>query len=418
MDLRPRRAAALVTESLDAFRVIVVNGPRQAGKSTLLSVIAADAEATVLTLDDRPTLRLARTDPAGLVQDYTKPIFLDEIQRGGDPLVLAIKAWVDRHPGEQGQFVLAGSSRFLTVPTLSESLAGRARIVDLFPFSQGELDGTADGFIDAVFDDPGRLRDSGPPVLGRAATMERVVAGGFPPVHDMSSARLRSAWFSDYRRTLVQRDLNELRRVRQGVDVPRLIRLLAGLSAAELNVALLARSLELSGDTVRSYLALLETIYVHYALPAWSGGSVARAKRRPKVHFVDSGLAAATLGLGVDRLAVPTETRSGPLLETFVVGELVRQRTWATTPVELYHFRDRDQREVDVIIEATDGRLAAVEVKAAVDVDDGDTRWLRWFRDNHDDRFVHGVVLHLGDRPRPLGDRLTALPIAALWHSG
>lgn len=417
MELRPRRAAGLVEEALSAFRVVVVNGPRQAGKSTLLELQAGPAMARVVTLDDRPILRLARTDPAGFVQDFSKPLFIDEVQRGGDPLVLAIKAWVDRHSGERGQFLLAGSSRFLTVPTLSESLAGRVRIVDLFPFSQGELDAAPDGFVDGIFGDASRLRELNPPPLRRAQVMERIVTGGFPPVQDLTT-RLRSAWFADYTRTLVQRDLAELRRVRQVVEIPRLIRLLAGLSGSELNVAFLARSLDLAPDTVRSYLALLETIYVHHALPAWSAGFANRAKRRPKVHFVDAGLAAAVLGLGVERLSVPTESRAGPLLETFVVGELARQRTWSETPVELFHFRDRQQREIDVVLESADGRVAAVEVKAAIDVDDHDTRWLRWFRDRLGDRFVHGVVLHLGDRPLPLGDRLTALPVSALWWTG
>lgn len=418
MTIRPRRLEHLLLEALSAFRVVVVNGPRQAGKSTLLELTAPTAAATVLTMDDRPTLRLARTDPAGLVAGYPHPLFLDEIQRAGDPLVLAVKSWVDRHRHERGRFVLAGSSRFLTVPTLSESLAGRARILDLWPFSQGEIDTGPDQFIDLAFSRPEELRNADPPILSRAEVMERVATGGFPPIHELGTARLRSAWFADYRRTLIQRDLRELRRVRQVVDLPRLLRLLASLTAQELNVAHLARSADLSDETVRSYLALLETIYVHHVLPAWSAGFVARAKRRAKLHFVDSGLAAATLGAGVDRLAVPTEPLAGPLFETFVVGELLKQRSWADEPVELYHFRDRDQREVDVVIEAADGRLIAVEIKLAIDVDDHDTRWLRWMRDQLGSRFVHGFVVHLGQKPRPLGERLTAVPVGTLWSVG
>lgn len=418
MELRPRRAASLLAEARETFRVVVVNGPRQSGKSTLLNLTAKPAGAEVVTLDDRAVLRLARTDPAGLVHDYPKPLFVDEVQRGGDPLVLAIKAWVDRHARQRGQFILAGSSRFLTVPTLSESLAGRVRIVDLFPFSQGEIEGTSDGFVDLVFNDPDGLRDVRPPALRRVEAMERVVRGGFPPVQQLESARSRAAWFADYQRTLVQRDLAELRRVRQAVEVPRLIRLLAGLSGSELNMSLLARGLDLTGDTIRSYLALLETIYVHHTLPAWSAGFVSRAKRRPKIHFIDSGLAAAALGMNVERLSVPTEPRAGPLLESFVVGELARQRTWAETPVDLFHFRDREQREVDVVLESADGRVVGVEVKAAIDIDEADTRWLRWLRDHLGQRFVHGVVLHLGDRPLPFGDRITGLPLAALWRTG
>lgn len=416
--MRSRHLQGQLSEALEAFRVVVVNGPRQSGKSTLLGLLAGSVGATMLTMDDRTTLTLARSDPAGLVAGYPHPIFVDEVQRAGDPLVLAIKSWVDSHPRERGRFVLAGSSRFLTVPTISESLAGRVRILDLWPFSQGELGGGPDRFIDFAFSSPEELVRLEAPALTRAQVMERVVLGGFPPVHELDSARQRNAWFADYRRTLVQRDLAELRRVRQGVDLPRLFRLLAGLTAQEHNVAGLARAMDLSEETVRSYLALLETIYIHHTLPSWSAGFVARVKRRPKLHLVDSGLAAATLGLGIDRLAVPAEPMGGPLLETFVVAELLKARAWAEVPVELLHFRDRDGREVDVILEAADGRVVALEIKAAVDVDDHDARWLGWLRDRLGERFIHGVVLHLGDRPRPLGDRLTALPVAALWSTG
>jgi predicted AAA+ superfamily ATPase len=418
MTLVPRRIEPLVDEALGGFRVVVVNGPRQAGKSTLLGLVAGSSDAAVLTMDDRPTLRLARTDPAGFVEGYPHPLFVDEIQRAGDPLVLAIKAWVDRHPNERGQFLLTGSSRFLTVPSLSESLAGRVRILDLWPFSQGEIEGTPDGLVDLLFESPDQIRHLDVPRLSRHQAMERVVLGGFPPVHDLNSHRLRTSWFADYRRTLVQRDLSELRRIRQGVDLPRLFRLVASLTAQELNVASLARALDLSSDTVRDYLALLETIYVHHTLPAWSGGMVSRAKRRPKLHMVDSGLCAATLGLDAQRLAVPTEGLAGPVLETFVVGELRKQQSWSQVDFELLHFRDRKQREVDVVLEATDGRIVAVEIKAAVDVDDHDVRHLGYLREILADRFVHGIVLHLGHRPMPLGDRLTALPLSSLWAAG
>ena len=407
-----RRAMDLVIDAQSGFRIIVLNGPRQSGKSTLMKALA-DQAAALVTLDDRIALRAARTDPAGFVGGYGYPLLIDEVQRGGDPLVLAIKAVVDRDD-RPGQFVLAGSSRFLTVPTLSESLAGRARIIDLWPLSQGELGGGRDGLIDRLFDPPADLRALDVAAMNRRAMMERVVLGGFPAVHRMP-ASLRRDWFEDYRRTLVQRDLAELRQLRRLNEVPRLLRLAAERTAQEVNLTSYAGALGLTVDTTRDYLALLEVIYVHQLLPGWTSGLTSRASRRPKLHIVDSGLAADTLGASVDTLAAPTSTLAGPLLETFVVGELTRQRTWSSVRPDLYHFRDRDRREVDVVVEARDGRVAAVEVKAAVDVDESDTRWLVYLRDRLGDRFVNGVVLHLGDRPRPLGDRLTALPIAALW---
>ena len=404
-----------MTRSLGVFRVVIVNGPRQAGKSTLLSLVHERSGGASITLDDRAALRLARTDPGGLVAGYERPTFIDEVQRGGDPLVLAVKAAVDRDR-EPGQFVLAGSSRFLTVPTLSESLAGRARIVDLWPLSQGEIHGGGDGLLDLLFQRTDAVRALRPSALSRSNVAQRVAAGGFPAAYRLSE-RDRADWFADYRRTLVQRDLTDLRRLRHAADVPRLLNLIGARTAQELNIASYGAALDLSKETMRQYLALLEVIYLFHLLPAWSSGATARAKHRPKLHVVDTGLACDIQNVSPRRLAEPTFEGIGPLLESFVVAELLKQRTWATERVELFHFRDREGREVDLIAESSDGRIVAVEVKAAVDVDEHDARWLAYLRDKLGDRFVNGVVLHLGDRARPLGDRLTAVPIAALWET-
>lgn len=409
----PRRVEAALMRSLESFRVVIVNGPRQAGKSTLLELVHERAGGASLTLDDRATLRLARTDPAGLVDGYRRPTFIDEIQRGGDPLVLAVKVAVDQDRAP-GQFILAGSSRFLTVPTLSESLAGRARIIDLWPLSQGEIHGGGDGLLDLMFHGSEAIRSLQPPALSRNEAAQRVVAGGFPAVQGLRE-RDRADWFADYRRTLIERDLTELRRLRHASDVPRLVRLLGARTAREFNVASYAEALDLTKETARQYLALLEIIYVFHLLPAWSSGLTARAKHRPKLHLIDTGLACDIQHVSVDRLAEPTFAAFGPLLESFVVAELSKQRGWATERVELFHFRDRDGREVDLVAEGRDGRIVAVEVKAAIDVDERDARGLAYLRDKMGDRFVAGVVLHLGRRPQPLGDRLTALPVSALW---
>jgi uncharacterized protein len=403
-----RRAEGLIAEALTGFRVVIVNGPRQSGKSTLLELFARES-GSLVTLDDRDVLRVARTDPRGLIEGYPRPLMIDEVQRGGEQLVLAIKAAVDRAPQDLGAFVLAGSSRFLTVPGLTESLAGRARIIDLWPLAQGEISGGSDSFIDRAF------AATPTSFLTRLDVMNRITLGGFPAVHSMPTARLRSAWFEDYARTLVTRDLTLLSAIRKMDDLPRLVQLLAARTGQELNVASLARDAGINGETLRSYLSLLETIYLHLRLPAWSTNFTSRAKHHPKVHMVDTGLAANVLGLTAERLATPTHPMSGPLFETFVVNEVVRQQAWSEQRVRLGHFRDREQREVDLIVESGDGRIVAVEMKAARDVDETDFKWLVYLRDRLGDRFVNGIVVHLGERPLPFGDRLTALPVSAIW---
>jgi uncharacterized protein len=417
-ELVRRQAEALIDEALAGFRVIIVNGPRQSGKSTLLELFAEQRSGTLLTLDDREVLRAAKTDPRGLVEGYERPLLIDEVQRGGEPLILAIKAAVDRAPRDVGAFVIAGSSRFLTVPGLSESLAGRARIIDLWPLTQGELAGTSENFIDLAFRPTSNLRAVTPPFLSRIETMKRITLGGFPAIHTLPTDRLRAAWFEDYRRTLITRDLTQLSAIRQVDDLPKLVQVLAARTAQELNVASVANDSGVNAETLRSYLALLETIYLHHRLPAWSTNFTARAKKHPKAHIVDSGLAADVLGLNADRLAIPTSAFAGHLFESFAVNEILRQQPWATERTHLGHFRDSDKREVDLIIESPDGRIVGVETKAARDVDESDFRWLAYLRDRLGERFVNGIVVHLGERPLSFGDRLTAVPVSTLWTTG
>jgi hypothetical protein len=413
----PRRALATVSSLLGGFRVVLVNGPRQAGKSTLLGLLHESISGTMLTLDDRDVQRVARTDPGGFVTGFDHPMLIDEVQRGGDPLVIAIKADVDRHPNEPGRYVLAGSSRFLTVPNLTESLVGRAAIVELWPFSQGELDGGNDRLLDLLFGSTDDLRDSDVSALTRADVSDRIVQGGFPTVLAMPDARSRATWFDSYLETLLLRDLAAYRQPSRTLDLRRLTHLILGRTAQELVAANIADEMDITADTVRAYVALTETLFLHHLLPAWSVRHTARVVKRPKLHAVDTGLAAHVLNCSADSLCRPTSPHMGPLLETFAVNELARQQTWAETPARLFHYRDSARQEIDVVIEARDGRVAAVEVKAARDVDESDFRHLRALRDRLGERFTNGVVLHMGERPLPFGDRLTALPVAALWQA-
>ena len=417
MDIRPRRATELVSEALRDFRVVVVNGPRQCGKSTLVGRLLPTAEdAESVTLDDRENLRSARVDPRGFIEGRRRPFVIDEIQRGGDSLVLAIKAAVDRDQ-RPGSFVLTGSSRFLTVPHLTESLTGRARIIDLWPFSQGELQGGADRFLQSVLAGGSPRSDLAWSPIERRSLAQLVVAGGFPPAASMTSDRSRRQWLVDYARTLVTRDLVELSRVQRATELPGLLAVLAGLTAQELNTTKLSSAFAVPEQTTRAYLSLLETLYVCHRLPAWSGSALARARKRPKLHFVDSGLSAALRGVTADQIAHPDDgARFGPLLETFVVAELAKQATWSDVPLRLMHYRDDAKREIDVIVEAGDGRVIACEVKGALDVTDRDAQHMAYIRDRIGDRFVHGLVLHPGDRVTSLGDRLTAAPVSMLWE--
>ncbi|MDN5860327.1 MAG: ATP-binding protein, partial [Pseudonocardia sp.] len=404
----------LLEECIADFRVTIVNGPRQAGKTTLLKQLHARLGGAFVTLDDAEERAAARDDPSGYLQALPRPLFVDEVQRGGNDLVLAIKAAVDREQ-RRGAFVLSGSTRFLTVPTLSESLAGRAALVELWPFSVAERIDAPPTFVDQVFTDPHALLRSNPAPVSRREYLQLCCTGGFPEATALRSARSRSRWFSSYLATVTQREVLDLARIRHAELLPRLFRLLAAITAQELNVTSLARDLGIDDNTVRSYLPLLETVFLLHQLPAWSRNLTARVKRRPKVHLSDTGLAAWLMETAPAALTRPGNPAAGSLLETFVVNELTKLRATADTEVGLFHFQDRDGREIDCVLETPAGRLVGVEVKAGSTVRSEDFRHLALMRDRTGSDFVTGVVFFTGDRPLPFGDRLLALPISLLW---
>lgn len=408
---RPRRLAEPLIEALADTPVVVVAGPRQAGKSTLAARVVAEARGTWLSLDEAAVLDAARTDPVGFVHGRRGLIGIDEAQRVPE-LLLAIKAEVDadRRPG---RFLLTGSTRLLGSPRLADSLAGRMEALTLWPFTQLELDGGSGepGLIDAAFGDV--IAELTPLPVSRSDVMERAGAGGFLPALDRTGRR-RTAWFDSYVAGVIDREVRALTDATYLRELPRLLRLCAARTAGELNVTDLARDLGLSRPTTDSYLAHLEAVFLIQTVPAWSTNLTARIVRRPKLSLTDTGLAARLLG---GRLRRDPEL-AGRLLETFVVEELRAQAEWSQTRPSLFHFRDRDGAEVDLILESGDGRIVGVEVKAGATVRAEDLGGLRLLEQRLGVDFAAGLVLCTAPEPRHLGGRLWMLPVSALWSAG
>jgi predicted AAA+ superfamily ATPase len=284
-------------------------------------------------------------------------------------LLRAIKAAVDRNP-IPGQFVLTGSSNFLTVPTISESLAGRAGFVEVWLFSQGELAGRADRFIDNVFDEPGAIMGYRPSGGDRSDLLERLCRGGYPEIHRLP-ARQRPGWFRDYGRTTIERDVVELSGIRKVAEMNQLLRLFAARSGCELVMQSIINDSPLERQAVYDHSEIvgtvrtwLETIHLVTTPPAWSRNLTRRVKRRPKEFLTDPGLAAWLLGKTPAALEGPTDPAIGQLVETFVFAELRRQLTWRSTAVTMFHWQDRAGAEVDLVVEGADGRVFGIEVKA------------------------------------------------------
>jgi uncharacterized protein len=415
-DFVPRRGLDVAVESLSASRVVLIHGARQVGKTTLALALAERRGARYVTLDDGDERSAAASDPATFLQAYGTPLVIDEIQRIGEPLVLAVKSVVDRD-NSPGQFILTGSTNFLTVPTISESLAGRIDIVPLWPLSQGELTAGSDGFVDRAFAAPDDLVRHTGPTPDRDRYFESLCVGGFPAVQRIGQ-RARRRWFGQYVDTVLRREVEVADDIRRSDALAAMVRFFAATTGQELVIGTAAERLGIDRGTAAAYEPWLETVFLVHRLPAWSRNLTAKVVRRPKLYMTDSGVAAGLLGKDSAALRRPTDPAAGPLFETFVVGELAKQITWSDTPVRLHHFRDRGGAEVDVVIEAADGRVVAAEIKATSTPRAEDFRWLQYLRDRLDrsgDDFVAGVVLHTGTRRLPFGDRLVALPAADVW---
>lgn len=403
--LRPR-----VLEALDDTRVVVVLGARQVGKSTLVQEVATrDRPATILTLDDQATRDAAAADPTGFVTGLRTPVVIDEVQRAPD-LLLAIKVRVDRDP-TPGQFLLTGSANILTAPRIADALTGRAEYLRLTPFSQGELRGMTESFVPRLFD--GRWPQVTSPAIGRAAYAQIVAAGGYPGTVNRTDAR-RARFFDSYVDTVIQRDLSTIARIHDQANVRRLLSAIASTSAALMNFDSLARDLSLSPNTVRSHTALLDTLFLTTRVEAWSANLLSRVVTTPKVYITDSGLLCHLIGADADRLTDDGGI-AGMAFETFAAVEIGRQIAWQDNAPRQFHYRDRDGREVDVVLERRDGSVVALEVKTAASASPSDFRGLRHLRDKLGERFKAGVLLYTGESTVPFEDRLAAVPLSGLW---
>lgn len=407
--LIPRAIVPTLLEALSDSRAAVVVGPRQSGKTTLVrDLIRSEYSATYLTLDDAGTREAAETDPTGFIAELGSHTIIDEIQRVPD-LLLTIKERLDRDQ-RRGQFLLTGSANIQTLATIRDALPGRAEYVRLWPLSQSEIERDDSNLVDALFSGRRPIVDK---ALSRTDYAARIAAGGFPEAFRRSQ-RSRVGHFDAYIDAIVDRDVPDVTRVRDPASVGRLFRLLAARSASLLSRQRLAQDIGLSDKTVSHHLRALEDLMLVRLHPAWHSNLSRRGISTPKVYVTDTGMLASVLGIDARRIGHDPTIR-GMTFETFVAMELVKLSSWSDAAPRVFHYRDRDGREVDVLLERADGTIVGVEVKAAATARSADFRSLSYLREKLGDRFRCGVLLHAGALSLPFGDRLYALPISSLW---
>lgn len=414
----------LTTEVADALRdspVVLLNGARQTGKTTLAQEFLGAAQANYISLDDAVTLSAARSDAAGFLAglldgcDESAPLVIDEVQHAPE-LFPAIKLVVDRARRKKeavaGRFLLTGSANVLLLPKLSESLAGRMEVLTLWPLAQAEIEGGKGGFVDGLF--APAFKPTLPAGEAGPGLYQRVLHGGYPEALARVSDRRRKAWFDSYITAILQRDVRDLSHIENLTALPRLLQLLAARAGGILNLADVSRAVALPYATLHRYMSLLETTFLITPLPAWSHRLGTRLVKAPKLMLTDTGLAAALLGLDDARLQHEPLTR-GALLENFVVMEISKQAGWSQAQPQLFHFRTQNGREVDLVLETSDGRIVGIETKAAATVTADDFKGLRHLAEVAHEKFVRGVVLYSGEKVVPFGKNLFAVPLRALW---
>ena len=407
----PRFIQGRVHEALADSPVVLIQGPRQCGKTTLAQT--ACASHAYFSFDDDAIREGAIADPVGFIANLPERVVLDEAQRVPS-LFTTLKLEVDRNRAP-GRFVLTGSTNVLAVPAIQDSLAGRLEAVRLHPLAQREIQAchTDDGgFIAALFGDGFAFRQV--ERLGNGLA-ERIASGGYPAALARPPGRRRVNWYANYIEALVQRDVGDLSRISSLDALPRLLALAAAHTARLFNVSSLAAPFQLSRPTIGQYVTLLERVYLLERLPPWHRNLEKRLVKTPKLHIGDTGLACALTGVDAAGLSAD-RALLGQFLETFVFQELRRQATWHDGAVDFFHYRDKDQVEVDIVLEHG-RRVAGVEVKAGATVTNSDFRGLRRLKEASGDAFAAGAVLYDGESVVGFGESMYAVPVRLLWET-
>ncbi len=409
MHLYPRYIEPVLNAALADTPVVCLLGPRQVGKTTLVQQLRP--KIAYISFDDKTLLDVARNDPISFVQGLPEPVILDEIQRVPE-LMPAIKLAVD-HQRTPGRFLLTGSANLLLLPSVQESLAGRMEVVQLNPLSEMEKRGGKNSLLQSLL--AGEIKaDIVAEYTVVQGIAEAICTGGYPEPNARSAPRARQ-WFRQYLKAIIERDVRDIAAVRDGNELLRLMNLLAYRTAGLLNLSNLSSDLGINRETTEKYVAILERLFLIRRLPAWHKSNAKRLIKTPKVHVIDSGLAAQLNRLTVDDWQKQSKD-FGALLESFVVQQLICQAGWLDDDLTFSHYRDKEKVEVDLIIEQ--GRKVwAIEVKRAASLHDNDAVGLAKVSAQAGSNFQGGILLYSGASCLPLKvDKCFAVPMDRLWR--
>lgn len=403
-----RFLAGKLREALSDTPVVMINGPRQSGKSTLIKQVAMQ-DRKYITLDDVNLLDIARNDPIGLIRDANL-LAIDEIQRAPE-LLLAIKKSVDedRRPG---RFLLTGSANIMTMPKVSESLAGRMETLHLLPLASSEIHFGKGQWLDFLFSGEITKIISSPKQI-KFDLDKQLIMGGYPEAIARKKSERRETWFAQYLEALITRDFQENDQIHKIEVVEKLLKIIAQMSGQLCNTTEIGSQIGIDAKTATKYISILERMFLVRRVPQWSANNYARVIKMPKIFFLDSGLQCSLMRINEDNLELERK-KMGHILETYVFSELLKLISWAPKPYSVYTYRDKDQIEVDYIIEDNRNRIIGIEVKRSATVRADDFKGLKKIEKMAEASFLLGIVLYDGNEILPIGKKMWAIPISSM----
>lgn len=403
--LYPRELVKCITLAMADTPVVLINGPRQAGKTTLVQQY--DPTLPYFTLDDDNLLNAALEDPMGFIGQIDRGI-IDEVQRAPE-LLRAVKLSIDRNR-RPGRLILTGSANLLALPKIGDSLAGRMEILTLYPLSLAEIKRRENTFLSCA-------KTNNWPSLSKKISSFDCIAhaliGGYPEMLVRQDAHRRFAWAKAYIRAIIERDLKDIATIDKLMEVPRLLDVLAHLSGQLINFTQIGGQIGLDTKTTQKYVGLLENLFLVKRLFPWHRNSLSRLIKAPKLHFIDSGILACMTRMTSARIQ-SDKSNAGALLETWVYGELLKATSVSTESWDIFHYRDKDQIEVDFVLENSERKVIGIEVKASSTVFSQDFHGLRRLASLVKDDWLTGIVLYNGKQSLSFGNNLWAIPFALL----
>jgi len=396
-----RKIESIIIEMLQYFRVVTINGPRQSGKTTLQEKISLEKEMSYYTFDNPNTYQLAVNNTGNFINNISKDknVSIDEVQI--IPSVIpVIKMAVDKQ-NRKGMFLLTGSSDLFKNSKIKESLAGRMASFSLYPLSYAEINARDTNIIDKFFSDDYYQFDIDNSI-GEEDFINAVINGGYPEAYQLPK-RAKKAWFDFYIKSRITKDIATIENVNleKIIHLDKLLKVLASQVASLVNYSNISKAIGLADKTVQKYIKLLEALYIIKLIPAYSNNKLKRVVKKPKVHFIDSGLASHLLNVDVKSSMEGKNEYLGGLVETFIYSELIKHASYSDENVEIFHFRNSFNQEVDFVLESNTGDVVALEIKSGSTIKKEHFKGLVAIAKTIKNKNFKGILLYGGDQILP-----------------